>query len=293
MKSNPTPLRQRFIQHLTLPRKAERTVRVYVGFIYDLAKFHHCSPDLIKAEQLERWLYHLIAERKLSASSVNVAINALRAFYGEMLAQDIESLLRHVQRPKRPIRVPRLYSMDETARLLTVGTEGDLRARALLMIVYGGGLRASEATHIRIADLDSARHRLLVSHAKGGHQRYTLLSEEVLVVLRAYYRQAHPGPWLFPGANPLRPIHTRTAQAIFHRAVAKAGLPNKGGLHSLRHSFSTHLLENGVEITIIQKLLGHACLSTTAVYLHVRAERMAQIQSPLSLLDLASPLLRS
>jgi site-specific recombinase XerD len=291
--STVSPLRQKFIQHLTLHRKAERTIHAYVSFIYALAKFHHRSPDQLGAEDLQRWLYHLIAERKHAPSTVNIAINALRAFYGGLLQRQIESILSQVQRPKRPTRVPRPYSMAEMERLLTIGTEGNLRARAFLSCVYGGGLRLSEATHIRIKDLDGARHRLLVSHPKGGHQRYTLLSENLLVLLRRYYLQARPKHFLFPGGQALQPMHKGTGQNIFYRAVAKAGLPDKGGIHCLRHSFATHCLENNIEITLVQKLLGHASLNTTAGYLHVRAERLAQIQSPLGLLDLSSPLTRS
>jgi len=291
--SNPSPLRQKFIEYLTLHRKAERTVHSYVSFIYALAKFHHRSPDQLGAEQLQHWLYHLIAERKLAASTVNIAINSLRAFYGGLLERDVESILSNVQRPKRPARMPRPYSMAEMEKLLTVGTADNLRSQAFLMAVYGGGLRLSEATHIRIKDLDGDRHRLLVSHPKGGRQRYTLLSENLLVVLRQYYLQARPAHFLFPGAEPLAPMSKGTGQNIFYRAIKKAGLPRKGGIHCLRHSFATHCLENRIEITIVQKLLGHVSLNTTARYLHVRAERLAEIQSPLGLLDLSSPLIRS
>jgi integrase/recombinase XerD len=288
---NPSPLRQKFIEHLTLNRKAERTVHTYVSFIYSLAEYTRRSPDLLGPEDIRRWLYHLIAERKQAPSTVNLAINAVRSFYGRMLGRDIESLLRQIQRPRRPARAPRVYSLAEIEKLLSVGTEGNLRARAFLSCVYGGGLRLSEATHIQIKDLDSARHRLLVSHPKGGRQRYTLLSENLLSVLRDYYRQFQPQSFLFPGQEPLLPMNKGTGQGIFHAAVAKAGLPDRGGIHCLRHSFATHCLENGIEITVVQTLLGHASLTTTAGYLHVRAERLAQIQSPLGLLDLKSPLI--
>jgi site-specific recombinase XerD len=289
--SNPTPLRQKFIEYLTLNRKAERTVHTYVSFIYSLAKHYRRSPDLLGHEEIQHWLYHLIAERKQAPSTVNLAINAVRSFYGRLLQQDIEPLLRRIKRPRRPARAPRVYSMAEVEKLLTVGTQGNLRARAFLSCVYGGGLRLSEATHIQIKDLDSARHRLLVSHPKGGRQRYTLLSDNLLTVLREYYRQARPKTFLFPGVEPLAPINKATAQNIFYGAVAKAELPDRGGIHCLRHSFATHCLENGIEITIVQRLLGHASLQTTAGYLHVRAERLAQIQSPLGLLDLQSDLI--
>jgi site-specific recombinase XerD len=289
--SNPTPLRQKFIEYLTLNRKAERTVHCYVSFVYALAKHTHRSPELLGPADIQQWLYHLIAERKQAPSTVNLAINAVRSFYGGMLQRAIEPILRQVKRPKRPARVPQLYSMAEVERLLTRGTEGNLRARAFLSCVYGGGLRLSEATHIRIPDLSSARHRLLVSHPKGGRQRYTLLSDNLLAVLRDYYRHARPKLFLFPGDEPLQPMSKGTGQGIFYGAVARAGLPDRGGIHSLRHSFATHCLENGIEITVVQTLLGHASLSTTAGYLHVRAERLAQIQSPLGLLDLKSPLI--
>jgi site-specific recombinase XerD len=289
--SNPTPLRQKFIEYLTLNRKAERTVHCYVSFIHSLAKQYRRSPDLLGSEDIEHWLYYLIAHRKQAPSTVNLAINAVRSFYGGLLQREIEPLLRRIQRPRRPARAPRVYSMAEVEKLLTVGTGDNLRARAFLSCIYGGGLRLSEATHIQIKDLDSARHRLLVSHAKGGRQRYTLLSENLLAVLRDYYRQARPKSFLFPGVEPLQPMSKGTGQNIFYGAVAKARLPDRGGIHSLRHSFATHCLENGIEITVVQTLLGHASLSTTAGYLHVRAERLAQIQSPLGLLDLRSPLI--
>ena len=290
---NPTPLRQKFIEYLTLNREAERTVHTYVSFIYSLAKHYHRAPDLLSHDDIQHWLYHLIAERKQAPSTVNLAINAVRSFYGKMLQQDIEPLLHRIKRPRRPARAPRLYSMAEVEKLLTVGTQGNLRSRAFLSCVYGGGLRLSEATHIRIKDLDGARHRLLVSHPKGGRQRYTLLSENLLGVLRDYYRQFQPKTFLFPGAEPLQPLNKSTGQSIFYGAVAKAKLPDRGGIHCLRHSFATHCLENGIEITVVQTLLGHASLHTTAGYLHVRAERLAQIQSPLGLLDLKSALIPS
>jgi len=289
--SNPTPLRQKFIEYLTLNRKAERTVHCYVSFIHSLAKYYHRSPDLLSHDEIQHWLYHLIAERKQAPSTINLAINAVRSFYGKMLQQDIEPLLHRIKRPRRPARAPRVYSMAEVEKLLTLGTEGNLRARAFLSCVYGGGLRLSEATHLRIKDLDGGRHRLLVSHPKGGRQRYTLLSENLLVLLRDYYRQARPKVFLFPGVEPLQPLNKSTGQSIFYGAVAKAKLPDRGGIHCLRHSFATHCLENGIEITVVQMLLGHASLHTTAGYLHVRAERLAQIQSPLGLLDLKSPLI--
>src|SRR6266403_3756687 len=134
--SNPTPLRQKFIEYLTLNRKAERTVHCYVSFIYSLAKHYRRSPELLGADEIQRWLYHLIAERKQAPSTINLAINAVRSFYGKLLQRDIEALLKRIKRPRRPARSPRVYSMAEVEKLLTVGTEGNLRSRAFLSCVY-------------------------------------------------------------------------------------------------------------------------------------------------------------
>ena len=223
--SNPTPLRQKFIEYLTLNRKAERTVHCYVSFIYALAKHCRRSPDLLGHEDIRQWLYYLIAERKQAASTVNLAINAVRSFYGGLLQREIEPLLHQIKRPRRPALAPRLYSMAEVEKLLTVGTEGNLRARAFLSCVYGGGLRLSEATHIQIKDLDGIRHRLLVSHPKGHRQRYTLLSDNLLTVLRDYYRQAHPKVFLFPGTEPLGPSTKPPARTSSTAPSPRPGCP--------------------------------------------------------------------
>src|ERR1035437_5521299 len=190
--SHPTPLRQNFIEYLTLNRKAERTVHCYVSFIYSLAKHCRRSPDLLGPEDIRHWLYYLIAERKQAPPPATLALNAVLPFSGGLLQRELEPLLHQIKRPRRPALAPRLYSMAEVEKLLTVGTEGNLRARAFLSCVYGGGLRLSAATHIQIKDLDGVRHRLLVSHPKGGRQRYTLLTDNLLTLLRDYYRQARP-----------------------------------------------------------------------------------------------------
>jgi site-specific recombinase XerD len=288
--TNPTPLRQRFIEHLTLHHKAQRTIHSYVSFVYELARFHHRSPDILHHDDLRAWLHHLIAERKYAAATVNLAFNSLKAFYGGLLGRDLQGLLQGLPRPTVKPRLPRPYSVGEVEQLLTTGTAERPRDRAFLALVYGAGLRLSEATHTLIEDLDTARHQLRVSHPKGGRQRYSLLSEPLAQILRDYWSTCQPRPWLFPGETPDVPINKGTGQNIFYRAVTRAALPDKGGIHSLRHSFATHLLESGVEITVVQRLLGHASLMTTARYLHVRQERLAQIQSPLGLFDLSHPL---
>ena len=277
-------LRRRFIDYLTLRQLAPRTIESYTGWIYQLAKFHRRSPDLLVNSELSAWFLNLINERKLSASSLNLAINAVRSFHGGFLGKEVEPLLKGIKRPRRTAQPPRVFSPGEVESLLLDGTAGDPLARAFLMIVYGCGLRLSEAAHVRIEDIDSARFQLRVSHPKGGRERLVPLSDNLLAELRRWYRVHRPKQWLFAQGPEQKPIHKATGQNLYYRSLRRSGLPNKCGIHTLRHSFATHLLENGVEITVVQKFLGHASLSTTARYLHVRQARLGQIRSPLGLI---------
>jgi site-specific recombinase XerD len=178
--------------------------------------------------------------------------------------------------------------VEEVERLLLVGCRQP-RHRTFLATVYAAGLRLNEACHLRLCDIDSARMQMRVVQGKGRKDRYTLLSPKLLEELRTYWRLYRPAHWLFPSPRDLqRPLCDGTAQHMYYLAVERAGLPRKGGIHCLRHSFATHLLEAGVEITVLQRLLGHSYLVTTAGYLHVRQERLAQIKSPLELIDLRS-----
>jgi site-specific recombinase XerD len=283
-----SPLRQRFIDHLVLQQKAARTVQAYTAWLYDLAKFTHRSPDLLTPAEVRSWILHLLTQRKLSASSINLAICSLRAFYHDFLQREFEPYVAGVRRPPRLPQLPRVYSVEEIEQLLTIGTDGDLLARVFLMTVYSGGLRLSEATHLQIDDLDSRRHQLRITHAKGGRPRIVPLSDVLLPELRTWYRVHRPVRWLFSQGHDTDPICKGTAQNFFYRAVRRAKLKRCFGIHSLRHSFATHLLESGVEITVVQRLLGHAYLNTTVRYLHVRQERLDEIRSPLGLLKLAA-----
>jgi integrase/recombinase XerD len=196
-------------------------------------------------------------------------------------------VVRVLPRVRQEIKRPQVFAITELERLFTLGCPHP-RNRAFLMTVYGAGLRLNEACHLKPEHLLSERQQIRVVQGKGGKDRYTLLSPRLLEELRSYWKWGRPKEWLFPSsADPAQPMVDATAQRIFHRAVARAGLPEKGGIHSLRHSFATHLLEAGVEITAVQRLLGHSSLSTTANYLHVRQERLAAIGGPLQLLDLS------
>jgi integrase/recombinase XerD len=192
-----------------------------------------------------------------------------------------------VPRVNRAIRRPQVFSAEELEQLFTVGCPFP-KHRAFLVTVYGAGLRLGEACRLKAEHIHRRRMQIRVEQGKGRKDRYTLLSPKLLEELGAYWRWSRPQDWLFPSSHdPHLPMDERVGQKIFYRAVERARLPRRGGIHSLRHSFATHLLEAGVEITVVQRLLGHSSLATTANYLHVRQERVAQLRSPLELLDLS------
>jgi integrase/recombinase XerD len=280
-------LRQQLIQELVLRGCSPRTQEAYTGAVYQLAKYYGRSPDQLTDQQLKDYLFYLADRKKLATSSRNQVTSALRFFYAHVLNRPVDHVARLLPRPRHEIHRPRVFSISELERLFTVGCLHP-RHRAFLMTIYGGGLRLNEACHLRCEHIESARHQIRVVQGKGKKDRYTLLSPRLLEELRSYWKWCRPQHWLFPSSrDPQQPMIDVTGQRIFYKAVARAKLPDKGGIHSLRHSFATHLLEGGVEITVVQRLLGHSSLSTTSTYLHVRQERLAQISGPLQLLDLS------
>jgi site-specific recombinase XerD len=280
-------LRQQLIQELVLRGCSPRTQEAYVSAVYHLAKYYRRSPDQISDAEVRAYLLYLAQTRKLAASSRNQATSALRFFYATVLGRPVDQVVRVLPRVRQVVKRPRVFAITELERLFTIGCPHP-RHRAFLMTVYGAGLRLNEACHLKPEHIDSQRQQIRVVQGKGNKDRYTLLSARLLEELRSYWKWCRPKEWLFPSsADPAKPMVDITAQRIFNRAVERARLPDKGGIHSLRHSFATHLLEAGVEITIVQRLLGHSSLSTTTTYLHVRQERLSQIGGPLELLDLS------
>ena len=280
-------LRQQLLQELILRGCSERTQEAYVHQVYQLAKFFRQSPDQLANEQVRQYLLYLAQERQLAASSINQAVNAFRCLYERVLHRDVAALREALPFTRKPIQRPQVFSTGELEKLFTVGCPHP-KHRAFLMTVYGAGLRLNEACHLKAEHLDAARQQIRIVQGKGRKDRYTLLSPRLLAELRQYWHQFRPQHWIFPASrDPLRPMVDATGQRIYYHAVQRAGLRRKGGIHALRHSFATHLLEAGVEITVVQRLLGHAHLNTTSTYLHVRQERLAQIAGPLQLLDLS------
>lgn len=284
-----TPLREKFIRGLAIRGRAVRTQQSYTACVADLARYYKRSPDQISYEEVTVWIHHLIRERKLAPSSVNIAVNAVRFLYGVTLRRDTTMLLAALPRMKRNIRRAEVYARSELEALLSAPTQP--RDRAFLMTVYAGGLRLSEATQLRTTDIDRPRMQLRIRQGKGAKERVLPLSGRLLQELESYWhaqrshRPGHDSLWLFLGAQADQPINRATGQNIYYRALEKSGVRRKGGIHVLRHSFATHCIESGLELTLVQRLLGHSSLLTTARYLHVTAARLGQIHSPLDLIE--------
>jgi integrase/recombinase XerD len=276
-----TPLREQMIRELELHRKSPLTVKAYVRAVAELAKHYGRSPDAISVEEVRNFLHYLITERKVAFSTCNQKLSAIRFFYRHVQGQKDFSLRVP---SKRSGRLPEPFSRSEIAKILQ--TTQNLKHRALLMTAYGGGLRVSEVVHLQPRDIHSERMLIRVNQGKGRKDRYTLLSHRLLEELRTYWRAYRPQTWLFPGRDSSRPLPASSVKKIFTAAKQRAGIQHGHGMHSLRHSFATHLMEAGVALPVIQRLMGHTSLTTTAKYLHVTSQHLAGVRSPLDLLRL-------
>jgi len=279
-----TPLRQKFIAALSVRGFTSGTQRSYVRHVYYLAKHYHRSPEQLTPREVREYLYSVVAEQRFGRSTLIISINALRFFYRQIVGWDRADFQENLPRPKKQHRLPRVYSEEEIQRLLQ-GEFPNPRHRVLLLTIYAAGLRVSEACHLKVHDIDSQRMTLRVEQGKGAKDRYVPLSSRLLTELRTYWKLYRPPDWLFTQARDLhQPISVAHAQKIYYDAVARAGLTLKGGIHTLRHSYATHLLESGVDLPTLQRLLGHASIQSTAIYLHLRQDHLQRVRSPLDLL---------
>lgn len=284
-----TPLRQQFIEFLTLKGRAPRTIESYVSVVAKLARHYNRSPDLVSDEEVRQYLYHLHTETNYADSSINVAINGLRCFYSEVLHRTLRQIEESLPRFKKPVRRPEAYSVEEVHRLLEHGFTVP-KYRTFFMTLYGCGLRINEACHLKVKDIDSARMLIRIEQGKGKKDRYTILPVHLLEELRCYYRTYHPKHWLFAGKKyPQQPMQDRSAQDAFQRALQRAGLPRKGGPHSLRHSWATHLIESGTPLHVLKRLLGHTSITTTLGYLHISRKTLETVGNPLDSMTWTKP----
>lgn len=263
-----TPLRQRMLDALVLHGKAARTQEAYVSAVAQLARHYRRSPDTLTADQVQHYLLHLLRERQLSRSSVNQYGCAYRFLYRTVLGLDGEAF--QIPLGAAPQRLPEILSRAELARLFAVARHA--QSRTFLMLAYGTGLRLSELCHLRVEHIDSHADRMCirVEQGKGGKDRYVPLAEDVLQLLRAWWRRAHPRHWLFTAARDAAvALDMKTPQRWYRAACTHAGITKRGGIHTLRHCYATHLLEAGVDLHCLSQWLGHRHVSTTTRYLHL------------------------
>ena len=235
-----SPLRQRMIDDMTMRNLSANTQETYIRSVAQLSAFHRRSPDQLGVEHLRDFHLHLVS-RGLVANSISVKMAALRFFYGTTLQRP--DIAAEIPTPRRTDHLPTVLAREEVARLLKA--VGDRKLRTALMTIYSAGLRISEAMRLTAQDIDSARMVICVRQGKGRKDRYTVLSEQLLGILRDYWRSTRPSHWLFPGRNPARPMTKRALQLACRRAAEAAGLSKSVTVHTLRHSFATHLLEGG------------------------------------------------
>ena len=282
-----SPLRRRMIEDMEVRGFTACTQRGYIAAVRNFTAFLGCSPDQADREDLRGFQHHM-RTRGASAGNMNLAVSALRFFFGVTLGRGDAAV--GMTTVRLPQRLPIILSPEEVARLLDHAP--GLKARSALSLAYGAGLRASEVVSLKVADIDSERQVIRVEQGKGRKDRYAHLSGTLLELLRAWWRAGRekgvilPSGWLIPGQNPVNHLTTRQLNRMFHVAKEAAGIDKQVCLHTLRHCFATHLLEQKVDIRVIQVLLGHKKLDTTTRYTHVASTTLRAVKSPLEHLKL-------
>lgn len=273
---------QEFVLKLKELRYSECTIAVYKNSFTEFINYYsECDIDSITEPMIIDYLRYLVIDRKISSSYQNQAINAIKFYFERVLGGDRKVYL--IERPREEKTLPVVLNEIEISNLLKV-TE-NIKHKAILMTCYSAGLRLSELTNIKLKDIDSERMQIRVSQAKGKKDRYSILSPKLLGLLRIYFTTYKPKLWLFEGQTGAQ-YSTRSIQAIMREATLKAGIKKKISVHTLRHSFATHLLENGTDLRYIQSLLGHESSKTTEIYTHITTKGFDQIKSPLDKLDI-------
>jgi len=267
---------------LKLRGYSSRTCKAYLGHIERFLKQMGREPRELGVQDVRTYLLHLVEDKKTSTSYRNQAVSAIKFLYEKVLKEPHK--VEGVVRAKEPRQLPVVLSRDEVTRLFSA--VDNLKHRAILLVIYAGGLRVSEAARLKVADVDGERRMLFVRGGKGAKDRYTIIADVALDALRDYWRVYRPQDWLFPGARPGSHISPRTIQEVFRRARDKAGIRKEATVHTLRHSFATHLLEDGVNLRYIQELMGHKDPRTTQLYTHVSRREIGRIRSPLDKLML-------
>jgi site-specific recombinase XerD len=281
-----SPLRQRMTEDMRMRKLELKTRAAYLRAVKKLADFLKRSPDTATVEDLRRFQLYLV-DQGTSPITINATIVGLKFFFDITLGRS--ELMSKLQIVRVPQKMPVVLSRDEVTRL--IGAAPNLKSQTALSVAYATGLRVSEVVSLKVSDIDSKRMTLRVEQGKGRKDRYAMLPPVLLERLRAWWRQAHaqgkmlPGDWLFPGLNPVEPLTASQLNRAIHIAAETAKIDKRVSMHTLRHSFATHLLEQKVDIRLIQVMLGHKKLETTVVYTHVATELLREVVSPLEKLQ--------
>jgi len=277
-----TQLRQKMIRAMELKNLSHHTQRAYLAAVTGIARFYNQSPDKMTKEKIEDYLLYLKQDKGNAPNSCYSVLIGLRFFYKYVIENEIP-VTYSIRRTTR--KLPQVLTMEEIWKIIC--STNNFKHRLILMTTYSGGLRASETINLKPRNIDN-KTMLIKVKGKGEKERYTLLSKKLLVELRSYYREYRPKTYLFPSAFKKKkdqPLSYETIRSVYEDARKKAGVKKGAGIHTLRHSFATHLLEAGYDIRKIQVLMGHARLTTTMIYLHVSRETLSKIPSPLDLID--------
>ena len=271
-----SPLRRRMIEDMTIRKFAPKTQHDYVQGIKNFAVFLGRSPDTASFEEVRRYQLHLVASG-VGVPTINQTVSTLRFFFKVTLGRP--EIVEHTHAIHEARKLPVVLSPEEVVRLLDAAP--GLKYKAALSVAYGAGLRATEVISLKVSDIDSKRMIIRVEQGKGGKDRNVMLSPHLLDLLRAWWKAARPRGWLFPGRDPAQPMTTRQLNRACHAAAQLAEINKRVSLHTLRHSFATHLLEQNTDVRVIQVLLGHSKLDTTALYTRVATKTISEVRSPL------------
>lgn len=279
-----TTLRMRMDNDMLVRGFAERTRESYLAAVARLAKFYRRSPDQFTPQEVQAYLVHMLRDEQLAWSTCNITVQACRFFYHTTLGRPETTFT--IPGPKQPQKLPVILSPEEVRRVIEHTVTR--KQRVLLATTYAAGLRVSEVVRLKVGDIDAHRMSLRIEQGKGAKDRDALLSARLLQELRAYWRAYRPACWLFPARGGHQPMDTSTAQKIYYAAKQRAGITKRGGIHALRHAFATHLLEAGIDLHTIQRLLGHGHIGSTMRYFHLARRTLLATPSPLEWLDLAT-----
>jgi integrase/recombinase XerD len=272
-------------EDLLLKAYSPNTLKNYLRCARNFAKHYMRSPEEMGEQEVRGFLLYLVRDRQASPANLDMYVNALKFLYNVTLKRP--EVVQGLSHPKRPTTLPVILSPEEVLRIFAAIRS--VKHKAIIATAYAAGIRISEVCGLRIADIDSQRMRIHVRAGKGKKDRYVMLGESLLELLRQYYRKARPqGEYLFPGYKPHRPICTTAVRQVLRKVVQETGLAKKVTMHTLCHCFATHLLERGTDIRILQVLLGHSSIRTTLRYTHVTDPLVQKLMSPLDLIHPSS-----